>query len=183
MQSMGDFQDGGGVRRGDQLPPYKCIRNTPTCRTTPTEHLLNTGRRPQTSQKARNSPCTCVGQKKKQRQKTRDGTYTSGRELWRRKIPHTLGSSFTGRDGRGAGGKLQSHGGECSNRGAQGKAERFLHRGLVLTSAHQPKRLVCSPSRAGGGWELRLWLQRPDPRGRTGVGCMNTAWRGLVCHS
>ena len=30
--------------------------NTSTCGTTPTEHLLNTGRRPQTSQKARNSP-------------------------------------------------------------------------------------------------------------------------------
>ena len=30
-----------------------------------------------------------------------------------------------------AGGKLQSHGGERSNRGAEGKAERFPHRGLV----------------------------------------------------
>ena len=46
-----DLQDGGGVRRGDHIPPHKYIRNTSTCRTTPTEHLLNTGRRPQTSQK------------------------------------------------------------------------------------------------------------------------------------
>ena len=52
--------------------------------TTPTEHLLNAGRRPQTSQKARkarNSPRTWVGQKKKDRQKNRDGICTSGREL------------------------------------------------------------------------------------------------------
>ena len=61
----GNLQDGGGVRRGDQLLPHKYIKNTSTCGTTPTEHLLNTGRRPQISQKARNSPRTWVGQKKK----------------------------------------------------------------------------------------------------------------------
>ena len=71
-------------------------------------------------------------------------------------------------------GKLWSHRGERSNRGAEGKAERFLHRGSVLTSTHQPERLVCSPAGAGGGWELRFGLQRSDPRERTGVGCVNT---------
>ena len=62
-----------------------------------------------------------------------------------------------------AGGKLQSHGGEQSNRGAEGKAERFLHRGLVPTGTHQPERLVCSCTGVGGGWELRLqlWSQIP----------------------
>ena len=74
----------------------------------------------------------------------------------------------------GGGGKLQSHGGECSNRGAEGKAERFPHRGSVLTSTHQPERLVCSPAGTGVGWELRLGLQRSDPRERTEVGCVNT---------
>ena len=49
-----------------------------------------------------------------------------------------------------AGGKLRSHGGERSHRGAEGKAERFPHRGSVPTSTHQPERLVCSPARAGG---------------------------------
>ena len=73
------------------------------------------------------------------------------------------------------GGKLQSHGGECSNRGAEGKAERFPHRGSMPTSTHQPERLVGSPARAGGAWELRLGLQMSDPRERTGVGCINTA--------
>ena len=79
--SREELQDGGGVRCGDHLPPHKYIKNTSTCGTSPTEHLLNAGRRPQTSQKARNSPCTWVGQKKKERQKNRDGTSTSGREL------------------------------------------------------------------------------------------------------
>ena len=71
--------------------------------------------------------------------------------------------------------KLQSHGGERSNRGADGKAERFPHRGSVLTSNHQPERLVCSPTEVARGWELRLGLQRSDLRETTGVGCVNTA--------
>ena len=75
----------------------------------------------------------------------------------------------------GRGGKLRSHGGECSHRGAEGKAERFPHRGSVLTSTHQPERLVCSPAGVGGGWELRLGLRRLDPRETTGVGGVNTA--------
>ena len=45
-----DLQDGRGVRRGDQLPPHRYIRNTSTSGTTPTEHILDAGRR-QTSQK------------------------------------------------------------------------------------------------------------------------------------
>ena len=52
------IQDGGGVRCGDHLPPDKYIKNTSACGTTPTEHLLNAGRRRQTSQKARKSPRT-----------------------------------------------------------------------------------------------------------------------------
>ena len=75
----------------------------------------------------------------------------------------------------GGGGKLQNHGREHSNRGAEGKAERFLQSGSVPTSTHQPERLVCSPAGAGGGWELRLRLRRSDPREKTGVGCVNTA--------
>ena len=74
-----------------------------------------------------------------------------------------------------AGRKLRRRGGERSNRGAEGKAERFPHRGAVPSSTHQPERLVCSPTGAGGGWELRLGLRRLDPRERTGVGCENTA--------
>ena len=90
------------------------------------------------------------------------------------RFPHTR-SPFVGGDcRRWRGGKLRSHGGECSNRGVEGKVERFPHRGAVPTSTHQPERLVCSPAGEGGGWELRLGL-RSDPRERTGVGCVNTA--------
>ena len=71
--------------------------------------------------------------------------------------------------------ELQSHGGEHSNRGAEGRAERFPHRGSVPSSTHQPERLVCSPAGVGGVWELRIRLQRSDPRERTGVGSVNTA--------
>ena len=46
-----DLQDGRGVGHGDHLPAHKYIKNTSPCGTTPTEHLLNAGRRPQTSQK------------------------------------------------------------------------------------------------------------------------------------
>ena len=39
-------------------------------------------------------------------------------------------------------GKLHSHGGECSNRGVEGKVKRFLHRGSVPTNTHQPERIA-----------------------------------------
>ena len=67
-KEVGDLQDGRGVRCRDHLPPHKYIRNTSTCGTTPTEHLLNTGRRPQTSQKARK----WVGQKTKEKTETKE---------------------------------------------------------------------------------------------------------------
>ena len=91
------------------------------------------------------------------------------------KLPHSRKPLHWQRWGDGGGGKLRSHGGENSNRGVEGKAERFPHRGWVPTSTHQPERLVCSPAGAGGGWELRLGIPRSDPRERTGVGCVNTA--------
>ena len=62
----------------------------------------------------------------------------------------------------------------AQHRVAEGKTERFPHRGAVPTSTHQPERLVCSPAGAGGGWELRLGLQS-DRGERTGIGYVNTA--------
>ena len=67
-----ELQDGRGVRRGDHLPPHRYIKNTSTCGTATTEHLLNAGRRPQASQKARNSPSTWVGQKKEEKTETKE---------------------------------------------------------------------------------------------------------------
>ena len=43
--------------------------------------------------------------------------------------------------------------------------------------------LSAHPTGWAGGWELRLRLQRSDPRERTGVDCVNTVWRGPVNHS
>ena len=73
------------------------------------------------------------------------------------RFPHTRKPLHWGDEG---GGKLRSHREERSDRGAEGKAERFPHRGSMPTSTHQPERLVFSPTGAGGGWELRLGLQR-----------------------
>ena len=88
------------------------------------------------------------------------------------RFPHTR-KPLRRRRLRVAEGKLRSHGGERSNRGAEGKTERFPHRGSVPSSTHQPKRLVCSPAGAGGGWEARLGLQS-DHRERIGAGGVNT---------
>ena len=88
------------------------------------------------------------------------------------RFPHTR-SSFAGGDCGWRSGELRSQRGERSSRGAEGKVERFLHRGSVPTSTHQPEMLVCSPAGADGGWELRLGL-RSDCRERTGVGSVNT---------
>ena len=90
------------------------------------------------------------------------------------RFPHTRKPLCGQRLGVAEGGKIQSRGGERSNRGAEGKVERFPHRGSAPTSTHQPERLACSPVRVGGGWELRLRLWS-DPRERTGVGGVNTA--------
>ena len=87
------------------------------------------------------------------------------------KFPHTRKPLYCWRQV----GRLWSHRGEHSNSGAEGKVERFLHRGSVPTSTHQPERLVCSPDGMGGRWELRLGIRKSDTRERTGVGCKNTA--------
>ena len=85
------------------------------------------------------------------------------------KFPHTRKPFHWQRWGGGVGRKLWSHRGECSYSGAEGKVERFPHRGLVLTSTHQPERLVCSPTRAGRSWEMNLQVQRSEPGRKLGL--------------
>ena len=76
---MGDFQNGRGVRLyhkvrlyhedytikegGEITIPHKYITNASACGTTRSEHLLDTGRRHQTSKKASQSLQNEVGQK------------------------------------------------------------------------------------------------------------------------
>ena len=55
-----------------------------------TEQLLNTGRRPQTSERTRKSPCYCVGQKKKKKKRKkgiRTGPEPLGGSCERGKVP------------------------------------------------------------------------------------------------
>ena len=68
----GRREDGGRVRRRDHLPSHRYSRNTSTRGTAPTEHRLNAGRKRPTSKKARNSPRTWVGQKKKEITETKE---------------------------------------------------------------------------------------------------------------
>ena len=72
-------------------------------------------------------------------------------------FPHTRKVLHWWRRGT-AEGKLQSHGGEHSIRGTEGKVERFPHRGSVLPGTHQLERFLCSSAGAGGGREMRLRL-------------------------
>ena len=84
--------------------------------------------------------------------------------------------------GVGWGGKLQSHGGECSNRGAEGKVERFPHRGSLPTITHRPERLVFSPA---GGWGLGAEAQASEVRyqGEDWGWLREHSLKGLVHHS
>ena len=91
-----------------------------------------------------------------------------------KRFPHARKPLHWWRQGVG-GGILRHHRRKQKNRGAEGRVERFPHRGSVPTSIHQPERLVCSHARAGGGWELRLGLWRSDSRERTVIGCMKKA--------
>ena len=94
MSKGGDLQDSRRVWHGDHLPPHKYIRNTSTCGTTPTEHLLNAGRRPQTSQKGLGAPAGCqacaseVGERSSGHWSTRD--LSAPRNIKQRKSPRDL---------------------------------------------------------------------------------------------
>ena len=102
----GDLQDGGGVRCGDHLPPHqvhqKYIYMWNSSYKTPTERWQKTSEFPKCKKIS-----TYLGRakekRKKQKQKNRDGTCTSGRELWRRKFPHTRKPLHWQRQGVGQG--------------------------------------------------------------------------------
>lgn len=76
------------------------IKNTATCGMILMEHPLNTGRRPQTSERATKSPHNQVRQKKKEKKKRekKDRTFAPGRELRKRKHSYILESPFINRD-------------------------------------------------------------------------------------
>ena len=134
---------------------------------TPTEHWQKTSDFP----KGKKIP-TYLGRakekKKKQRQKNRDGTCTSGRKLWRKKSFHTLGSPFSGGDRGWVGGKLRSHRGEHSNRGAEGKKWRDFRteywRRPALISLRGLSAHPLWGGRGTGGWGSGFRVQIPGKR-------------------
>ena len=151
---------------------HKYIKNTPTCGTILTEHLLNTGRRPQTSKRARKSLRNRVGQKKKKKERNRDGTCAPGKELQKRKGLHTLVSPLTG--GEIKPGQMVSFGAseESETTGLwRAKWRKTCTEGqcrhLALPSLRR------SAAGAGGGWVLSLGLQRSYP----GRGLGLATWR------
>ena len=66
--------------------------------------------------------------------------------------------------GDGWGGKLQSYGGECNNRGAEGKAERFPPRGSMHSSTRDACLLTCWGGRGLGAeaWASEIRSQGED---------------------
>ena len=141
-----------------------------------TEHLLNAGRRPQTSQKARNSPHTWVGQKKKEKTETKE----LGRDLhhWEEAVreerfPHTRkplrGRRLWVAEGEALEPRRRAQPQGCGGQSGEIPAQR------MGANQHSPAREACLLTHRGGrGWELSLGL-RSDLRERTGVGCVNTA--------
>ena len=89
--------------------------------------------------------------RKKPRQKNRDRTCTSGRELWRRKSFHTLGSPFTGGD-RGWWGEVLEPQRRVQQQGWRGQS-REIPTQKIGADQHSPARetywLTCR-----GGWGL-----------------------------
>ena len=109
-----------------------------------TEHLLNTGKRPQISERARKPPHNWIGQKKKGKKikkGTRMGTapqggnYKEGNFPKPRKVPSTVRRSARMEE------KLQSLR-ECSNQSEEGKTEGDLHRWSPPPCAPQPETLA-----------------------------------------
>ena len=169
-------EDGGRVRRGDHLPPDRYIRNTSTRGTALLEHPLNAGRRPQTSQKARNSPRTWVGQKKKEKTETKE--YGQDLHHWEgavkeERFPHTR-SPFAGGDcgwrrGEALEPRRRAQQQGCGGQSGDVPAQR------MGADQHSPAGEACLLTRRDGrglGAEARL---PSDCRERTGVGGVNTA--------
>ena len=154
--------------------PHRCINNASTCGTSLTEHLLNSGRRLQTSKRARKSPCNWAGQKKKKSERNGmwpaplGGSCERGKVSTHRKVP-----SLAGRSARTEG-EFQSP--EKTATGLRRTKQRETYTNDLCQPALPSLR--CLSVGAARGWVLRVRLQRSDPEERMGVGFMKTAWEG-----
>ena len=99
-------QDGGVVRCEAHLCP-QYINNTSTCRVICTEYVLNTGRRPQTSERARKSPWNQAGQKgeKKARKKLGQDLYPQEGAIKEARFLHPMRSAKMEVSSRASGGE------------------------------------------------------------------------------
>ena len=100
--------------------------------------------------------------RKKQRQKDRDGTCTSGRQLWRRKSFHTLGSPFTGGDGGVGGGEASEPQRRVQQQGCRGQSGEIPAQ-RIGANQHSPAREACLLTRRGG-WGLGAEAQASEVR-------------------
>ena len=147
---------------------------------TPTERWQKTSYFPK-SKKLPTNLGRAKEKRKKQRQKNRDGICPLGRELWRRKCFHTLGNPFTG-GGRGWRREASEPRRRAQQQGCRGQSVEIPTQKISANQHAAAWEAYLLTHREGGGSELRLWLRSSDPR-ETGIGCMNTAWRGLLNHS
>ena len=157
-----DLQEGGGLRHGDHLPPHKYIKNTSPCGTTPTEHLLNAGRRPQTSQNVRKSPHTWVGKKKKRKNRDKrigSGPPPLGRSCEEEKFPHPR--EFLYWQGRGVGGGEASEPQKkAQQQGCRGQSGKIPSQRMDADQ-HSPAWEACLLTRRGG-WGLGAEAQASE---------------------
>ena len=108
--------------------PTNTSKNTSICETTPTEHLLNAGRRPQNSLKARNSPCTWVGQKKKEKTETKEerrDLHLSEGAVKEEKFPHTRKPLHWWRGSGGGGGEASEPWRRVQQQGCRGQSREI----------------------------------------------------------
>ena len=131
---------------------------------TPTEHLLNVGRWPQTSKKVSHSPQNEVGQKIKI--KKRDKEFERricilGWELWRRKSLRTLSEmpSPSRDEGSSSEGKLLTVSSEGNTATSAWRAkQREFTTEIMSVSTSQP-RASLHACYSEGGWVVKLSLQ------------------------
>ena len=158
----------------------KYTKNTSTCGTIHKEHLLNTGRRPQTSKSAKKSPCNWEGQKqsKKKRKESRQDLYPREGAMKEERFLHPGRSPHWQGDEPGQRGSFRALE-ENAATGLQKTKQRVTctddwYQGPALPS------LRCLSTGVGGGWILKLGLQRSD-RGEDWGWLRGDSLKGLEC--
>ena len=115
--------------------------------------------------------------KAKEKRKNRDKRIGTGAAPWvgvvkEEKFPHTMKPLHWW--GRCGGGSFKA-----TEESTATRVQRAKQKDSCTEDWSRPAftslTLVCSPTCAGGDWELKLGLWRSDPKERTGVGSVKTA--------